>query len=100
MDGKMFQKNESYPTAPPSPSLRLPYLSKGVLSSKCSLEIFWARINTALCIMKDFLLSLLNLYRLRKYLLPIYKFVLREKSFPLFFTHFCLELFIVLDDAQ
>ena len=47
--------------------------------------------------MKDFLLSLLNLDRLRKELLPIYNFVLWEKSFPLLFTHFCLDLSIMLD---
>ena len=45
--------------------------------------------------MKEFLLSLLNLDRLRKELLPVYKSALREKSFPLLFT--CLDLSIMLD---
>ena len=57
-------------------------------------------MNTALCIMKEFVLFLLNLDRLRKELQPDYKFVLREKSFPLLFTHFSLDLFIMLDDSQ
>ena len=47
--------------------------------------------------MKEFLLSLLNLDRLRKELLPIYKLALKEKSFPLLFAHFCLDLSIMLD---
>ena len=47
--------------------------------------------------MKDFLLSLLNLDRLRKELLPICKFLLREKFLPLIFTQFCLDLSIILD---
>ena len=47
--------------------------------------------------MKEFLLSLLNLDGLRKKLLLVYKFVLREKSFQLLFTHFCLDLSIMLD---
>ena len=47
--------------------------------------------------MKEFLLPLLNLDRLEKELLSIYEFALKEKSFPLHFTHFCLDLFIILD---
>ena len=46
--------------------------------------------------MKEFL-SLLDLDRLLKELRPVYKFVLREKSFPLLFTDFCLDLSIMLD---
>ena len=70
------------------------------LSSKCSLKIFWIIMNTALCIMKEFVLFLLNLDRLRKELQPDYKSVLREKSFPFLFTHFSLDLSIMLDDSQ
>ena len=46
--------------------------------------------------MKEFL-SLLDLDRLLKELRPVYKFVLREKSFPLLFTDFYLDLSIMLD---
>ena len=46
--------------------------------------------------MKEFL-SLLDLDRLLKELRPVYKLVLREKSFPLLFTDFCLDLSIMLD---
>ena len=65
-----------------------------------SLEIFWVRINTVSCIMKQFLLPLLNLDRSREGLLLIYKFVLREKSFLVLFTHFCLDLSIMLNVAS
>ena len=46
---------------------------------------------------RNFFLSLLDLDRLLKELRPVYKFVLREKFFPLLFTDFCLDLSIMLD---
>ena len=54
-------------------------------------------MDTFSCIMKELLLSLLNLDRLRKELLPTYKFVLREKSYSHLFSHFCFDLSIMLD---
>ena len=54
----------------------------------------------AVFIIKDFLLSLLNLEWLRKEMQPIYRFVLRGKFFPLLFTHFCLDLSSILDNSR
>ena len=98
MGGEISQKDESY--TPNPPRFIPPSFIYESLSSKCSLKIFWIIMNTALCIMKEFVLLLLNLDRLRIELQPVNKFVLREKSFLLLFTHFSLDLSIMLDDSQ